>query len=881
MKRNKKRKNILKATVAYSKKIAKSYTKVSYFKAQQKNMKDWDFIQQEKKRLSTPRIQMITDIINKFKEKGENNWQSPAAKTLKGIYNKNLDAVLKNENVKNHKILNIVASPEMLLLAYKAIKGNRGALTQAATKTAQEIENMSEEQKTLYFNSITFPDKFSLDDVLTTSSLLKKGMYPWGISKRVYVPKPGVLDKLRPITIPPFMDRVVQKAICMVLEAIYEPEFDFLNRSFGFRPGKGTHDAITAINSRYNTGKKTAIEGDVKAAYDTVKKDKLLEILGKKIEDKKFLLTMKERLKYTYQEQVKDKTQRVTPELGIPQGGIDSPYLFNIYMHEFDKFVENDLKQLLEKLNKGNKKANFQRGVLRRRVKRGAPRAQRRIKKILKQEDLTPEQVEPLKKQLYDLIKESRIASHKARRLPPVLTNKRELSLFYVRYADDWIILTTGNTEIATLLKNKASKFLKEELGLELSEEKTLITNILKSPAKFLGFEVRGTGKGLIQREPTVPLIRSDVRKKKFSLQRRKGLPVWTTVDKNRLINRFFMKGLCQRNGFPRELPWLSCLEPQIIIERYNSVMRGQANFYLGFIRNRAAILRWIYILRYSCLKTLAQKYKTSIKGIFKKFGHKLHSKSRQTVKYTVKLKTQGKTYTRDYSLYSYRDLIDYHKKSKYPRMRQKRFYEIEKYFKDPSIPLEERKQSILKNDNKYRNLPSIQDENFINKLSWVSLRTEAQMSLPCSYCGSFENVHQHHLRHIRNRAFSLIDENTPYKKILALRNRKQLPLCQNCHQKLVHPGKYQGPALISLAPTKTIDNRIVHLQNFIKPGDQVHFSKELEDRGWKLEKDQALDSLNEKLDQRFSKERNDQYLNKKTKNESKKNNFRITRSRN
>ncbi len=185
--------------------------------------------------------------------------------------------------------------------------------------------------------------------------------------------------------------------------------------------------------------------------------------------------------------------------------------------------------------------------------------------------------------------------------------------------------------------------------------------------------------------------------------------------------------------------------------------------------------------------------------------------------------------------------------------MREKRFYEIEKHFKNTDLPIEERKQLILKTDNKYRNLPSIQDEDFIKKLSWVSLRTEAQMSLPCSYCGSFEKVHQHHLRHIRNRAFSLIDENTPYKKIMALRNRKQIPLCQVCHQKLVHPGKYQGPALLSLVPKKTIDNRIIHIENWIKPGDQVFFSKELEERGWKLEKDTELEKLENKLNQRFS----------------------------
>ena len=76
---------------------------------------------------------------------------------------------------------------------------------------------------------------------------LKIGKYPWGASRRIYIPKLGKPDQMRPITIPPFMDRVVQQAIRAVLEAIYEPWFDKSNCSFGFRPFKGTHDAITSI----------------------------------------------------------------------------------------------------------------------------------------------------------------------------------------------------------------------------------------------------------------------------------------------------------------------------------------------------------------------------------------------------------------------------------------------------------------------------------------------------------------------------------------------------------------------------------------------------------------------------------------------------------
>lgn len=101
-----------------------------------------------------------------------------------------------------------------------------------------------------------------------------------------------ISDKLRPITIPPFIDRVIQKAITKVLEA----ELEFLNRLFGFRPNKGVHGAIIGISSRLNIGKRIAIERDIKAVYDKVDKNILLYVLSKRIQDRKFLDLIKERL---------------------------------------------------------------------------------------------------------------------------------------------------------------------------------------------------------------------------------------------------------------------------------------------------------------------------------------------------------------------------------------------------------------------------------------------------------------------------------------------------------------------------------------------------------------------------------------------------------
>ena len=124
---------------------------------------------------------------------------------------------------------------------------------------------------------------------------------------------------------------------------------------------------------------------------------------------------------------------------------------------------------------------------------------------------------------------------------------------------------------------------------------------------------------------------------------------------------------------------------------------------------------------------------------------------------------------------------------------------------------------------------------------------------MPCSHCGTDQEVHQHHIRHIRKRAYKLIPEAESYQKITdcsegstlfpsafglrrerSLRNRKQIPLCSDCHLLLVQGGKYDGPRLIKMAPVvKLIDNRILHLESFVKPGREYHAKTHIE-KGWK-----------------------------------------------
>lgn len=145
-------------------------------------------------------------------------------------------------------------------------------MTEVSLLSKADFNNLNLGRQELYTKSINFPGGISYYYLNAICSLLKQGKYSWGTSRRIYIDKPGQPEKKRPLTIPPFADRLVQKAIELVLHSIYEPIFERTNVSFGFRPNKGTHDALMSVLSRKNGGMVTAIEGDIDTAYDSVHK---------------------------------------------------------------------------------------------------------------------------------------------------------------------------------------------------------------------------------------------------------------------------------------------------------------------------------------------------------------------------------------------------------------------------------------------------------------------------------------------------------------------------------------------------------------------------------------------------------------------------------
>ena len=145
--------------------------------------------------------------------------------------------------------------------------------------------------------------------------------------RRVYIPKPGG-DKQRPLGIPCLEDKLVQSALARILEQVYEQ--DFVEDSYGFRPGRGCHDALRALNRTVASGRVNwIVEADIKGFFDHVDHDWLMKFLGHRIGDPRMHRLVRRLLKAGIMEQ----GQLQESETGVPQGGSVSPLMGNVYLH--------------------------------------------------------------------------------------------------------------------------------------------------------------------------------------------------------------------------------------------------------------------------------------------------------------------------------------------------------------------------------------------------------------------------------------------------------------------------------------------------------------------------------------------------------------------
>jgi RNA-directed DNA polymerase len=170
------------------------------------------------------------------------------------------------------------------------------------------------------------------DNLANLSEELRKGTYQPQPIRRHYIPKPGSQEK-RPLGIPTVRDRVVQTALRMALEPIFENEF--AEQSYGFRPRRGCKDALRRVDELLKAGYTHIVDADLKSYFDTIPHDALVALVAQKVSDGRILTLIRAFLK----QGVLDGLHEWTPEMGSPQGAVVSPLLSNIYLNPLDHLM--------------------------------------------------------------------------------------------------------------------------------------------------------------------------------------------------------------------------------------------------------------------------------------------------------------------------------------------------------------------------------------------------------------------------------------------------------------------------------------------------------------------------------------------------------------
>ncbi|MDQ6644513.1 MAG: reverse transcriptase domain-containing protein [Chloroflexota bacterium] len=566
-------------------------------------------------------------------------------------------------------------NPQLYLLAYGKIYRNNGAMTPGTTP--ETVDGMS---------------MMKIDAIIEA---LRFERYRWTPARRIYIEKKhskGNSKKKRPLGIPTWSDKLLAEVVRLILEAYYEPQFS--PSSHGFRPSRGCHTALREIYHKW-VGTKWFVEGDISDCFGSLDHTIMMSILREKLHDNRFIRLIEGLLKAGYLEGWR---YNITLS-GSPQGSVLSPILANIYLAKLDKYVET---MLLPIYNRGDRrKINPEYAQIRGKVIR------------LKQMGQKEESLK-LRRQMQQLPS-----------LDPDDPAYRRLR--YIRYADDVLLGFSGPRMEAEEIKHRLKEFLRDELKLTLSEEKTLITHARREAARFLGYEVvvlnndhkldrRGHRSINGQIGLKVP---SDVVRAKYTGYLRKGKPIHRTE----LIHDSVYS----------------------IMAQYQAEYRGIVEYYrLAYNLYQLNRLRWV--MERSLTQTLAHKLRISVSKIYQRYQTSIETEAGPRVGLQVKVeRAEGKK----------------------PLIAQW-----------GGITLARNMKTVL-NDQPPRVWGTHSHTELEKRL----------LAETCELCGSHEKVEVHHIRALKDLRQKGRAERPEWVKVMAARQRKTLVTCLKCHDE-IHTGK-------------------------------------------------------------------------------------------
>lgn len=460
----------------------------------------------------------------------------------------------RRRNAANHEYINqdlyrLFYDQNLYLIAYNSVKSNDGAETSGSDGTS--LHGFCQEW---------------IDDLIAA---MRAESYQPQPNRTMMIPKSN--GKMRKLSFPNGKDKLVQEAIRIILECIYEPTFS--NLSHGFRPKRSTQSAIADVET-WN-GTIWFIEGDIAACFDEIDHRVLESILRERISDERFLRLINKVLKAGYFDMQLSYHKGKT---GNAQGSCCSPILCNIYLDKLDRFME----QIIERDTIGDY----------RRQNPEYAKARYQYKKAVSQGS-DAKIVKSLVNEMKKLPSMDRYDPHFRR-------------VKYVRYADDFLIGLIAPKSYAVRLKQEIKDFLQNKLSLRLSDEKTKITHASDHEVAFLGYIIRkGYGKhSKFQIRPFDSALR-------------------IRMHTGGILKKLHDNGMCTATGYPIGITRLLRELPQDIIKYGNQVLRGLltqqrgcCNFFEGW--------RVQYIIQYSIAKTLARKFDISLKKVFARYGNSL-----------------------------------------------------------------------------------------------------------------------------------------------------------------------------------------------------------------------------------------------------------------